>query len=269
MRSSFRKNRGLGLMELLIGVSVGMMVTYFVMNIMVTSNRSANQSNSAAQSQETGRFILHWLTKEIHRAGYTPNEQEGRTTPMAPLCGGAAMPPAAGAACSFESTDLSDRLALRRLYRGATTPRDAQDCMGVNLALADDTPLVDVYWIEPNFAGAGADDNFNDVFRCVTYNENTGTVVALAQTLAVGVENMQILYGERDATGRRYVSADQVNNWNNVHAVKLSILTRSFADQAQRAQQRSFVLLDATPLTFNDTIARQIQLTTVFLTNED
>ncbi len=263
------KQKGVTLIELMIGISIGLVITYFVMSIMMTANRSSIQSEGQSQAQEAGRFTASWLTTEIRRAGYTPDVQEPRTQPFANLCGGGgAMPPAAGGACTFETTGVSDRIAVRRWYTALSgVARDAQDCTGVNLALGENTPLVDVYWVELN-TGGGVGDEFDDVLRCVTYDETTGNPVAPSQILVAGMEGLQALYGERIGNIVRYVAADQVTNWNLVFAVKIAVLTKSFTDQSQRAAVRSYVLLDGNPYTFNDSNARQIQTTTVFLAND-
>lgn len=62
-----------------------------------------------------------------------------------------------------------------------------------------------------------------------------GAAVSVAEELIEGVENMQILYGE-DTTGTatpaarnvdQYVAANAVTNWDNVFAVRVSLLMRS------------------------------------------
>lgn len=57
-----------------------------------------------------------------------------------------------------------------------------------------------------------------------------GAAASVAEELIEGVENMQILYGEDTTSDRnidRYVAANVVTNWDNVFAVRISLLMRS------------------------------------------
>lgn len=61
-------------------------------------------------------------------------------------------------------------------------------------------------------------------------DNNNGAVVRDEQVLIEGVENMQITYGENTVGSGGidvYARADQVVNWDNVKAVKISLLVRS------------------------------------------
>lgn len=286
-----QQQRGITLIELMVAGVLGVIITYFIFNIMITSTRTATQADGLAQAQENGRFVTSWLHGEIRRAGYTPDFTDPRIQPFANTCAsGAPIPPANNGHCSFNSNNAdSDRIAIRRTYTTATTPRDRQDCTGVDLSStpppsppppsppppppSDGDVLVDVYWVEPD---TSADpDNFSDVLRCVTYLEITGIRVAPAQVIANGVQGFQVLYGESTTpitnnrtNVTRYVNADEVTNWNNVYAARISVLTRSFLPTGLDQATRSYVLLDANPYTFDDRIARHIQGTTIYLPNQ-
>lgn len=275
-----QQQRGITLIELMVAGVLGVIITYFIFNIMITSTRTATQADGLAQAQENGRFVTSWLHSEIRRAGYTPDFTDPRIQPFANTCAsGAPVPPANNGHCSFNSNNNdSDRIAIRRTYTTATTLRDRQDCTGVDLSTLSAPPidgdvLVDVFWVEPD---TSADpDNFSDVLRCVTYRETTGIPVANAQVIANGVQGFQVLYGESTTpinnnrtNVTRYVNADEVTNWNNVYAARISVLTRSFLPTGLDQAIRSYVLLDANPYTFNDRIARHIQGTTIYLPNQ-
>lgn len=273
--------KGMTLIELMIAGVLGMVITYFIMNIMISSSRSAMQSDGLAQAQENGRFILSWLHTESRRAGFIPGIVNERIQPFADICiAGGPVPPADNADCTFESNDqISDRLAIRRTYSD-TTARDQLDCTGVNLnaVASNGDVLTDVYWVERNFAQAGlpTDDAYDDVLRCVTYRNGIRT--SAAQVIASGVEGFQVLYGVRPAADpdrqtnvNRYAQLNQLPqpvDWDSVRAVRIAVLTRSFSEMTLDNAQRSYVLLDADPMTFTDRIARHIQSVTVYLPNE-
>lgn len=275
-----QQQRGITLIELMVAGVLGVIITYFIFNIMITSTRTATQADGLAQAQENGRFVTSWLHGEIRRAGYTPDFTDPRIQPFANTCApGAPVPPANNGHCSFNSNNNdSDRIAIRRTYTAATTLRDRQDCTGVDLSTLGTAPsegdvLVDLYWVEPDTSANP--DNYSDILRCVTYLDNTGIPVAPAQVIANGVQGFQVLYGQsttpivgNQTNVTRYVNADEVTNWNNVYAARISVLTRSFLPTGLDQATRSYVLLDANPYTFDDRIARHIQGTTIYLPNQ-
>jgi len=278
--NTINKQQGMTLVELMIAGALGVLVTFFIMNIMITSGRTAIQSEGLAQAQENGRFILSWLHTEGRRAGFVPGIVIQRIQPFADLCpSGSPMPPADGGDCTFESNNqISDRLAIRRTYTNEV--RERLDCTGTNLngIRNEGDILTDVYWVERDFSQAGVptDDAYDDVLRCVTYFN--GVPQAPAQVIASGVEGMQVLYGirpEEDLDRRtnvsRYTQLNQLPqpvDWDTVRALRVAVLTRSFGDNALPEARRSYILLDADPMTFTDQIARHIQSVTVFLPNE-
>lgn len=83
------------------------------------------------------------------------------------------------------------------------------------------------------------------------------------EEIALGAENMQILYGEiRGGNTMQYVAADAVTDWNNVAAVQVSILFRSLS-----ASQPSVEDKDLLGNTYKDRFARQVVTSTYRLRN--
>jgi type IV pilus assembly protein PilW len=298
MRHSLRiqHQQGFSLVELMVAGAISLILSLVIIQIMTSSGESAARSDGAAQAQETGRFTLSWLVSELRRAGYTPDFNQERIAPFANVCVGNAEPPDPGANCTFNSSsglDLaqssavpnadvqSDRIALRRTFSTTSgRPRDAEDCTGRNLAgiLADGAIIVDVYWVERN-SDDSDEDAYDDVMKCVSYNDATNAVIpgSSQQVIASGVESLQVLYGESTTESAkdvvRYVEPVDLNNgtvgeeMSNVMAVRVAILARSFSEEATPLAQRSYILLDADPFTFNDRINRQVLVTTVFASN--
>lgn len=265
------------LIELMIAGVLGLVISYFVMNIMISSNRVAASSDGIAQAQESGRFIMSWLREEVRRAGYAP--VLSTATSVIPFvanteCTTTSLPPADGADCSFDSNSSNDRIAIRWTYNpDSAVDRDQQDCTGTSISFTEDTNLIDVYWVETDTGTGG--DSYDDVLRCVTYNDDTGVIISpQAQTIASGILGMQVLYGETVSplsTGEtnvtRYINGSNVTNWSNIQAVRLSILTRSFSTTTADNATRSYILLDADAYTFTDRDSYYIQTTTIALHN--
>ncbi|MBU2040270.1 PilW family protein [Thalassolituus sp. ST750PaO-4] len=271
------RQSGMTLIELMLAAALSVVISYFIMNIMITSARTASTAEGLSQAQETGRLVMAWLDKEIATAGYNSDYQSSiSVAPLAELCTTAAVPPANSAHCTFETSSNNtggDRLAIRRSTGGLTaSQKDLQTCGGEALAtsITDNmTPVIDVYWVEPN---TGDTDPSNDYqFRCATYDEG-GIRQGSAQTIANGVESMQLLVGVSDGSGSgsvvNFVSADKVADWSAVTAVRLAILTREFNENNTLPNDtRVFGLLDSTTAPYTDTIARYVQNGTVWFPN--
>ncbi|MAK90533.1 MAG: hypothetical protein CMI13_04765 [Oleibacter sp.] len=264
-----RSQQGMTLIELMIAGVLGLIVAYFIMTIMMNSNRTSMISSGTAQAQENGRFVMSWLQEEVRRAGYTPIVGSDKIAPFAPVCGGAT--PQAN--CTYESDagwNDNDNLAIQwRFSPESTLARDRQDCTGVAITLTAEAILTDVYWLETG----NADSGYDDVLRCATFLD-TGAQLNAAQTIASGVIGMQVLYGESmtetaDGTTNvtRYIDAGDVTDWTRVQAVRIAILTRSFADQTLQQADRSYILMNASPYNFSDSVARYMQISTVALPN--
>jgi type IV pilus assembly protein PilW len=90
------------------------------------------------------------------------------------------------------------------------------------------------------------------------------------QTIAEGVENMQILYGvdvNGDNTVERYVSeADIGGLWDDVISIQVGLLMRSLREVNDKATKRKFSLLD-TEISKDDRYQRAVFSTTISLRN--
>lgn len=278
---SLYKQRGMTLIELMIAAVLSLVLVFFITNIMLNSSRTALQSEGLAQAQENGRFILSWLQGNVRSAGlpYPSNESQERIQPFADKCSGSVMPPADNADCSFDSADsaTSDRLAVQRTFiNDATLGNDStkQDCSGAEITtIANGEEVIDVYWVTTD---ANDSSGYSNQLMCVTYHNNKK--VSNAQSIANGIDGMQVLYGVKASVNKahrsnvtRFVSLDDLGaniDWTTIGAVRIAILTRSFNEQATSENKRSYILLDAKPVTFEDSVSRHIQSTTVFLPNE-
>lgn len=274
MKMSLRHQQGLSLIELMIAMVLSLVIVYAVMQILIGSNQTASLADTLTQSQETGRFSISYLNRSALRAGYDP--EGGGLQPFADLCtadnptGGNGM--CTGINDNATGTDTGDRLAIVRTAEAGT----AQSCWGSALALAQDTTIADVFWVEVNDQGLSS-------LMCRTYTFADGLPLVDAQPLAAGVVAMHILYGQSTAdtaTGQRnvtsYISADAINNttginyardWDRIYAVRIALLTQAFDQTSGLTGARNYVLFDAAPYQFDDRFARQVFTTTVARAN--
>ncbi|WP_419813000.1 PilW family protein [Bacterioplanoides sp.] len=281
---NIKHQNGLSLIELMIALSLGVVISLFLINIMASSNRAAINSEGSSEATENGRFIAGWLTERFRIGGYS-SEGTNLEIPYADTCAAAnILPPAPNANCSFDddnsTTTGGDKVVtLRTIDTSASDATYSSACDGTDLSgLPDGTVVADIFWVEQNINSIN-DDDFDDVLYCSTYNHTTGIQLSAAQVIANGIEGMQALYLEDNRpngnetaptiAGLEYRNASNVVNWERVSGLKFSILTRSFNDSTQNVLQRSYILLDAAPYTYSDRVVRNIQQTAVFPTNID
>lgn len=272
--------KGMTLIELMIATSLSLIIMYFITNIMVTSSRTAMQAEGLSQAQENGRFILSWLQANVRSAGspYPSDVSQERIQPFADVCASSTVvPPAANADCSFDASagSGSDRIAVRRTF--VNDPVFASEnsnisCSGETITtVSDGDEITDVYWVDKT------SDAYGGVLKCATYN-NQHQIIGSVQEIANGIEGLQVLYGvaaDEDFQYRsitnRYIALSDLGDpveWDKVSAIRISILTRAFTERSTDKKKRSYILLDATPVTYDDAVARHIQTTTIFLANE-
>lgn len=88
--------------------------------------------------------------------------------------------------------------------------------------------------------------------------------------LAEGVESMQILYGVDDGVDRsvdRYVTAANVNNWDDVRSMRMALLYRTDDIITDLAEARDFNLTGTEVTAQSDRRARVVGLSTVGIRN--
>ena len=103
------------------------------------------------------------------------------------------------------------------------------------------------------------------------FRQRLSAVGSPSQELVSGVENMQVLYGLSPSAGvrraTRYVTADNVTDWNDVVSVRISMLIRSANPVQDEAEVRAFNLLGTQITAAADRRARLLGTTTVAIRN--
>ena len=105
---------------------------------------------------------------------------------------------------------------------------------------------------------------------CRGFDVSATEWVAAAQPLLDGIENMQILYGVTDADDSisRYISADNVADWNEVVSVRLAVLVSTGLENGGSGlDTRTYDLLDIPKLSYTDNFNRRVFSTTVVINN--
>ena len=246
-----RVNRqsGLTLVELMVALVLGLLLLGGVTNVLVSSKQTFQANDDLGRVQENGRFALDILISDIRMAGYRPPGNGDSPFFFLRTACDTFNP------CTADGGGTAnDRIAVQY------DPETNIDCFGNAVAVTD--LLVNVYTIT----------NANNVnsLTCRSWNGTTNAWIAAAQPLIDGIDNMQILYGERTGGGSvtQYVSADRVTDWAQVASVKLALLAARGTQFGQSENRlRTYVLLDSTPLAFTDRHNRRVFTSTISLNN--
>ena len=289
--------RGFTLVELMITLVLSLLITYGIAQVLISSNQNSTSSDGVSQAQETARFVMSFVGRQIRATGINSMSDRELTSRTAMGCDVVDLN--ANNACSFNNnagaTEANitvgpgvlsgDRLALSWIPPSVDltyppfTPGDPSpvflsittDCSGATLlGFAPNTTTINTFWVSLDPL-----TQTNSLFcQGRLFDNATQTIIppaGAAQVIANGVEAIHFLYGEAtnaasdDVT--RYVNANEVNDWNRVFAIKVSVMTRSLGDITNSVSTKQYVMLDSDIYTFTDAINRQVFSSTFFISN--
>lgn len=171
-RPSRRAQRGVTLVELMVGLTLSLLVILAVASLVLMQKRSYSTQDDSARMQENARMLTSRLSRELRLAGYR-DIQSGVSF---------AAPTITGVNAAAGSPNASDSFQI--FYYGASSPTGVGDgsivnCFGETVAAT--TLQRTTYFIANDASGQPA----------LFCGDGTRT-----QLLVPGVETMQILIGE-------------------------------------------------------------------------
>lgn len=266
MSSGYRHQKGLTLVEILVALTLGLVVTATVLQIFLSSRQVYLTQEQSSGIQENGNFALEWLGKYIRLAGYRNNVKYiDRISSFEDLninaCGqqiGFVPGQVMAGLDNVANNNKSDCIIFR--YRG-NNDGSITDCFGTRIN-NDKQTVINVFFL-------AFDQTINDwALRCdsTTLND-TGTVAKPwnPQTFVNNVQDLQILYG----TNTGAYTATQVTNanlWDNVISVKIALLLSSENNGVSITNQNQtyvFPPWSNQPVTANDFRLRRVFTTTI------
>ncbi|HYE86973.1 MAG TPA: PilW family protein [Vicinamibacterales bacterium] len=230
MRTSIRKQRGLTLVELMIAMTLGMILSLAIGQVFMSSRHTNTSTEANARMQENARFAFLLLERELRMAGFVRTGAANGFTP--------AIRPIAFA--DGTGVNSSDEITVR--YQGsdnaAATGADNTVVNCIGEPARNDEMVVDRFYVANN--AAGEPSLFCDAVR------PSNTAVTTTTELITGVESFQVLLGEdtnADRTADRYLGVGvgvPVPNVDNVVSVKVSLLLRSDDRVIEGRESRKF-----------------------------
>lgn len=282
--------RGLTLVELMVGLVLALLVTLAATAALMASRQGFSAVDATAQLRDNGRFASQLVERVVAQAGYEDHSTSGVKSHDSHFGSG----PAVSSLQGYDNTLLtvptsgpnytsgqnkgvngSDVLVVR--YQGSSsattnpaTPDAADgsiiDCAGHPQPITTGAPSTSILYVAKSAGGEPS-------LMCGYQNLTTGNWDS--QPLVQGVETFQVRYGVDAPPGsgaattdlpQQYVNAaalntgtptEQAANWQHVKAVRIGMVLRgppgSAIDRSARAASAVFYPLGATMSDAGDT----------------
>lgn len=260
------RRRGFSLVELMIALTVGLLLVSGMTAALLSSSAMGRTADRASSIQINGRYALDTIKRDLQHAGYlgitslfAPDAPVGFT--VANICDpatagllslrvwGSDDNPYSGSCIPAAKYGGSDVLVVRRLSLNAVAAPFSSSLIYYHSAYEGGQPFVGP--TAPDFSGTNRQPPYLDylleesvyyVSPYTTSSTESPRVPALyrlrlsagpamvPELVASGIEQMQIRYGQFDATGNaRYLEASSVTDWDAVSSVEISLLVRAGA----------------------------------------
>ncbi|HUL65849.1 MAG TPA: PilW family protein [Burkholderiaceae bacterium] len=197
---------GMGLIELLIAMVIGMIVVGGILSVLYSTRATSLAQTGLAQLQDDQRLALMMLTNTVQVGGYFPNALTSTATTELPanatfVNAGQSVAGSTGAGAP------GDTLIVR--YEAGTAD-GTLDCNGRNNTSGANLMMVNTFSV--------------DASGNLVCSVNGAPV----QTLAGNVQNFQVLYGvDTNSNGSvdRYIAAGSMTttNWKRVSSVRVTL----------------------------------------------
>jgi type IV pilus assembly protein PilW len=228
-----RRESGLTLIELMVAMTLGMILTLAIGQIFTSSRFTHVSTNENARMQENARFALQMIERELRMAGFYRNGSTGTFPTVVSGVNGPAF-----VATDGSGVNNSDEFTVR--FFGSDNPAGTAadntviNCIGEAARLNE--AVLDRFYIAANASGEPS-------LYCASVRPSD-TAVTTTTELLNGIESMQLLLGEdtnSDKTADRYLGiGDAALNITNVVSVKVSLLLRSSVEVMEVADNRKF-----------------------------
>lgn len=267
--SQQRHQTGLTIIELLIGMMLGLIVLAGVIQIFLSGNRSYSVQEGLGRIQESGRFADFYISRVLREAGRpwvfgVPNGSPGPFfMPVDNRVGTDGLPLSRDGDPNGTGPD-----AITVMYQSDT------NCLGnsTNYGAAAIRDYSGALYARDQFF---LDNATPPNLMCQGIGLNGAPVAGHRQPLVAGVDDFQVLYGidtTGDGQANRFDNATNVaaDEWFSIVSLRFALLVSSDrpVKKAGTADPKPFVVLDA-PLRgpYNDGRLRQVFESTVELRN--
>jgi len=267
MSPASHAQRGLSLPELMITMVISLILLAGLGQIFMSGKQSYSTQSGMGALQESGRFAMFFLQRDLRRAGFPRSFGPGGSQPLPPFVSANTTDGGAGGSDQIEIQSNSDPDVIAPIGAGnadpdTSSPADGiadngtnQDCLGQDVPVAGN--------LSAGSGGVGDVANNTVRVRSRYYVDDAdgdgvqslyclGGGNANPQPVVNGVESFQALYGEDtdgDTYANVYRNAGGVTNWDNVVAVRVALLINTGTAVAEDDDAQEYAVLDADPIT--------------------
>lgn len=293
--------RGLSLVELMVSIAIGLVITIAVVSSYIGSLGATRVSEAQVRMNEDGQAALAILAQTIRMAGNNPKQAgypfgtpRNRITPTFIIrgCDGTFSNITTTTATDYGGLTCTgggspDSIAVRYeadIYNTVPNAGQATDCLGQALPVITDSVLVGVPSVATNVTFTVADNRFyigtsTAVPSPGLFCAGNGSVTP--QRLVENVEDLQFEYGTAPiaattltvagyigATAVDALSVNVADRWSKVLTVRICVLIRSEEAVAPDTASASYTQCDGTTNSSPpDLRLRKAYFTTVVLRN--
>ncbi|MDZ7592666.1 MAG: PilW family protein [Rubrivivax sp.] len=240
-----RRQRGISIVEIMVGLAVGLVLMAGVAGLVVGSRQTSRVERSLLELQATGRAAVDLIAREVRKAGFR-SDRERALADLFPA--GAAPFVTAGSVVAGFASDSGIDFRFQGSGDNWTT-----DCLGN--AIGDGQEVRQTLWLE------------GGELRCRARNLTTNSDQTLA--LIPQVEALSITYGiddDGDGFADTYRAAAAVTDWSRVASVNVQVRLVSGDDGLADAAQ-PYLGFDGTAVTPGDRRLRRNYAAVVALRN--
>lgn len=271
-----RAQSGFSLVELMITLTLGLIISGAVIQVLVSSSVTNKLNQAVAQVQESGRFIMSRLSSEFYEVGRydlvmaTIDDSVDIVAEAAYVQNRPIVLPgdfASNASLGSEQTSNggSDKLVVSLL--------GTVDCTGNRhgYALNDEFHVVNYYFVTGSTLKCTGYDG--RVLRGLKAQVSSPATVVLLDN----IESFQVQFGVADeittSQGQavRYVTADALSALRNTNqqvvSLRWAVLLKSYQNEVQQTQAQQFAMLNETAKTLDTSHYYQVFSKTLALRN--
>lgn len=233
------RQAGFTLVELMISLALGLLITAAVGAIFVSSKQSFRTGEGVSQVQESGRFASLLMTPVVRQAGYLPDPVIAQTSPLDVFKSSLnkravfGTNDSAPTFLSFTGSGFTaanvkastDVLVIAFVGKNSSNPPDnsLRTCLGD--AVDASSMALNVFYIRSDSdTGYSSLNCYSHISAIAAAVDATGTT--RNEPIVAGITDMQILYGvdtDADGAANRYLAADSASlDWTRVCSVQIT-----------------------------------------------
>ena len=215
--SPVRRQRGSSLLELMVGLTIGLLVTVAALGSLVYARLASNTVDDGTRLNQEAMTALRIIGGQLRQAG-------ARRLDPTPDCIGAGCVTTKVAFNTDYPAVLPPLFAYSgQLVSGSEGESGAPDTIAVFQGLDLDPTLAVDCLGEPSAVTTGITSTFSVSGNALRCRGTGASSAAGAQALVSGVEDLQVWYGQRAGNDLRYLSANNVSNWPAVDTVMICL----------------------------------------------